>query len=30
MGLKVLREKTDDCKRLMGVTEAELQQFGYN
>ena len=29
-GLKVLREKTDDCKRLMGVTDEELQQFGYN
>ena len=30
MGLIVGHEKTDYCKRLMGVTEAELQQFGYN
>ena len=29
-GLKVLREQTDKCKRLMNVTDDELQQFGYN
>lgn len=29
-GVKVLREKTDMCKRLMNVTDEELQQFGYN
>ena len=29
-GVKVLREKTDQCKRLMNVTDEELKQFGYN
>ena len=29
-GLKVLRHQTDNCKRLMNVTDEELQQFGYN
>ena len=29
-GVKVLREKTDKCKRLMNVTDEELKQFGYN
>ena len=29
-GLKVLREQTGKCKRLMNVTDDELQQFGYN
>lgn len=29
-GLKVLRKQTDDCKRLMNVTDEELKQFGYN
>ena len=29
-GLKVLRKQTDNCKRLMDVTDEELQQFGYN
>ena len=24
------REQTDKCKRLMNVTDDELQQFGYN
>jgi hypothetical protein len=28
-GLKVLREQTDECKRLMDVTDDELQQFGH-
>ena len=28
-GVKVLREQTDKCKRLMNVTDEELQQFGY-
>lgn len=27
-GVKVLREQTDKCKRLMNVTDEELQQFG--
>ena len=29
-GVKVLSEKTDQCKRLMNVTDEELKQFGYN
>lgn len=29
-GLKVLRKQTDNCKRLMDVTDEELQSFGYN
>ena len=29
-GLRVLREQTDKCKRLMNVTDSELRQFGYN
>ena len=29
-GLKVLRKQTDNCKRLMDVTDEELQLFGYN
>ena len=29
-GLKVLRKQTDNCKRLMDVTDEVLQQFGYN
>ena len=29
-GLKVLRKQTNSCKRLMDVTDEELQQFGYN
>ena len=29
-GVKVLRMKTDQCKRLMNVTDEELKQFGYN
>ena len=29
-GLKLLRKQTDNCKRLMDVTDEELQQFGYN
>lgn len=29
-GLKVLREQTDNCKRLMNVTDEELKKFGYN
>lgn len=29
-GLKVLREQTDKCKRLMNVTDEELQQFAGN
>lgn len=28
-GLKILREQTDECKRLMDVTDDELQQFGH-
>jgi hypothetical protein len=29
-GVKVLSEKTDQCKRLMNVTDEELKKFGYN
>ena len=29
-GLKVLHKQTDNCKRLMDVTDEELQLFGYN
>lgn len=29
-GVKVLRKQTDKCKRLMNVTDEELQQFGLN
>lgn len=29
-GLEVLRQQTDNCKRLMDVTDEELQQFGYS
>jgi hypothetical protein len=29
-GLKVLLKQTDNCKRLMDVTDEELQLFGYN
>ena len=29
-GVKVLREQTDNCKRMMNVTDEELQQFGWN
>jgi hypothetical protein len=29
-GLHVLREQTGKCKRLMNVTDDELQQFSYN
>lgn len=29
-GVKVLSEKTNQCKRLMNVTDEELKKFGYN
>lgn len=29
-GVKVLSEKSDQCKRLMNVTDEELKKFGYN
>lgn len=29
-GVKVIREKTDQCMRLMNVTDEELKKFGYN
>ena len=29
-GVKVLRKQTDNCKRLMNVTDEELSQFGWN
>ena len=29
-GVTVLREKSDQCKRLMNVTDEELKKFGYN
>jgi len=25
-----MREQTNNCKRLMNVTDEELQQFGWN